>query len=349
MMQMSSVDYRNHARMPFGIAAVDIATMGGFPIGGSTVISGQPRSGKSTLLYYAIAAFLVHDERDAALFLAEDKFDVDYASSIFACEGLDPQRALARLHIYIPEFLEDCLDEIQKIITEPEYDHIGFIGNDSLGSMVSQAREDDSYTDERYPLEPKKINLFMAATAPRLAKRRIEMSPVTIMHITHEYQGTAPGPKAPQPVKVAGGTKLAYLSHLRLRTLRPQYIPAHNPVQVEVRVVVTGNRGPAYEEAVFRVNQRRVAGNPPGYVDQMEFVWTAGLRCGYITGGGGRWSVGGETVGGKFEAFEHWRRRGDLYVRDRKAIVETMIAKRQEEDAEEGKRRRREQSNEEES
>lgn len=124
-------------RIPSGSFSLDCELGGGYPEGRITIIAGPFSSGKTFLLYKAIAEGQKKYPNKIAVFIdQEGTFDSDWAENF----GID----LDRLEVVRPATAEQGFDILVGLMQSP---HISVLGLDSLASMASSKEIESSMED----------------------------------------------------------------------------------------------------------------------------------------------------------------------------------------------------------
>jgi recombination protein RecA len=159
-------------RIPTGILNLDIATNGGYPAGGMTMLVGSPNSGKNTLLFWACAEQqrIYGDDCRIAIIgteLALDKgharqcgFQVALSEDEIAAEdikahktlkrGLTPEEIdelrtqVGRVVISPPDIAEKSFEMVVKLVESNSYNIVAI---DSFGSILPEIDADKSMED----------------------------------------------------------------------------------------------------------------------------------------------------------------------------------------------------------
>jgi RecA/RadA recombinase len=134
----SPVAMKGASTLPTGIPAFDEATGGGFPTNRISVVYGEPDSGKTLLLYTAIAHYQQLDpHRTAVLFDLKRDCTLDWAIGL----GIEPERLVT----VRPDNAEQATEMLAELIAA---DDVGLIGVDSLACLISAEELEKSASEK---------------------------------------------------------------------------------------------------------------------------------------------------------------------------------------------------------
>lgn len=304
-------------RLRTGIGSLDIATGGGLPEGKNILITGRPKSSKTTVTYHSLRQFQRKDPRKAVIIASEGKEDEEWMDLI----GVDR----SRVEIKPVDFLGVILDYL--LDTAESEDEIGFGIVDSLAAMSAERRFGKKLDDAVMPVEAAMTNSFFGQIGKYQSDRIGRGKPLTLLYINHEHRmiGNTTGPT---PVTIPRGQRQIYLAATRIRMMRSEYgrkVTLHGiarPQEVEVHFNVVSNLGgPGDIDGSFLLYQLSHDGHPAGYIEQRDLWWGYGRKTGYIEQSGKKFTVGGREVGAKDDVFALWNSDNTVYEADQDAIL----------------------------
>ena len=301
-------------RLPFGIGAVDLNTEGGWLVGRVNLLTGRPKTGKTTVAGYALASFHTHDKRRAWLYNGEYKLSLDWLVKL----GADA----ARMEIRPPQFLEEVCDEIIYTVMAAEGTDVGFVFIDGIRMIPSQVRDGvgEKSSVAYSPISPEAhiLNRFFAKVALYQAKRIWNgHAPVTLFIVNHETRGMPVGDFA-APIVIPGGTVQLFAAGLRIRFVMPQYLGKRTvegmeiATRVEFNFTVEANLGGRSQNSgVFRMYQTERTGE----IDEVEQYIAWGEQVGFLKASEKNVTVDGEEIGGEGRPalVAYWRTHPQQY------------------------------------
>ena len=121
-------------RIPTGVFELDLAMGGGFPRGKCSIVFGPESSGKTNLVYLAIASHQrLLPELTCAFIDVEHAFDPDW----FKALGGDPDKLL----VISPAYAEQAVDIIESLLRAED---CGLVAVDSLAALVTTSEMESS-------------------------------------------------------------------------------------------------------------------------------------------------------------------------------------------------------------
>lgn len=316
-------------RIRTGIGALDVVLGGGVPLGGSTLIWGPPKAGKTTVVGNIIASFQRQSDQDIIYVETEDKYDSEYFQSIgvmFNDHFIKKEGVY-----YLSEVLDFGLEILRGI---EEYENVGMVIIDSVGGLHAEMRVEKSVDDRMIPPESLIISQTMGQYITEQKRRRYLKKPVTTIFTTHQLMRNSTNPRLPPSAVPAGGNRFQFLTGTRIRLRKVEYQNEttvqgiKRPIRGEIPFQVNANLGgPSGDSGSFRFFQ--VASLPflPGQPDELDFWWNFGAKTGYIGGGGQAWTVGNrpDVYKGKIPVLDFWRENMVAYREDQENILPLAI------------------------
>lgn len=215
-------------------ALQEVMKLPGLPLGHITFDYGLSDSGKTTMLFHAVAQCQKQGILPVIILTGpEKKIDWDRARAMGVqyTGDLPKDQQLKDEFILVNEdmeTLEDAFGFINEVITNVErgelpYDVMFF--HDSIGNTLSvQAIDIDKKTGARvikdiHMKNAKIIGEQLVALAPRIQNSRKDTRPhfIGAFFITSMYEGVPAFPGAPKPWKVKGGNKPKFVSSIMIR------------------------------------------------------------------------------------------------------------------------------------
>ena len=121
-------------RIPTGVFALDLAMGGGFPRGKCSIVFGPESSGKTNLVYLAIASHQkLWPDLTCAFVDVEHAFDPDW----FLALGGDPDKLL----VISPAYAEQAVDIVESLLRAED---CGIVAIDSLAALVTSSEMESS-------------------------------------------------------------------------------------------------------------------------------------------------------------------------------------------------------------
>lgn len=276
-------------RMATGIFEVDVALGGGFPRGRYSIIYGPEGSGKTNLMYCAMATAqrLPPPNNKAVLVDLEDTFDPKWAQQF----GVDTDALI----VIKPSYGEQAMDLIDALIVA---DDVAFMGVDSLAMVISTKEINQSSEN------------FDVGTAAILIKR---MCNKLILALSEEKKrGHAPcvifinqtrmkiGVMFGDPETIPGGQTMKFLSSMTVRVYGKNKIDkAENPDLAafkETHMVVKKAKVPVNKMAVdYDMCVMAHGVLRPGQSDSWNTVADHLKKLGSLANTGKGWSLLGKV------------------------------------------------------
>lgn len=157
-------DQPDPERIPSSVAAFDIATGGGWPIGRLSMIHSKESRGKTTLMLVTIADYLRRNPKMKAAFVdAEKKLSTTWARKL----GIDQKRFIPLW----PDWAEQSVDWVEGLLLrQPD---VGLIVYDSVAALQTRAEVEKTADEDTYGGAGKAMSKMAkkATTAICLAKR----------------------------------------------------------------------------------------------------------------------------------------------------------------------------------
>jgi recombination protein RecA len=226
----------NVRRLPTGVFEFDLATGGGFPFNRYSIVYGPESSGKTNLIYKAIAqAQRLPPPCNKAVFIdLEGTFDGGWASHF----GVD----LDTLIVAKPSYGEQAVDMIDALVRAND---VAFLAVDSIAVLIA-AKEVEGSTEKAdvgtSALLIKRLSNKLAIALSEEQKRDHEIS-VVLLNQTRFKIGVMFG----DPETMPGGQTVKFNASLIIR------ISGKNKVVKEISATV-----PAFKETTIRVKKAKV-------------------------------------------------------------------------------------------
>ena len=232
--KLTEVIYKKDKFVNLCPALQEVMKLPGLPLGHIVFDYGLSDSGKTSLLFHAVAKCQQQKILPVIILTGPEKkvdwsraraMGVQYTGDLPADQQKSDEFILVQENL---ETLEDVFTFMNKIITSVEngelpYDVYFF--HDSIGNTLSeQAVEVDKKTGDRvvkdiHMKNAKIIGEQLISLAPRIQNSRKDTYPhfVGAYFITSMYEGQPAFPGAPKPWKIKGGNKPKFVSSIMIR------------------------------------------------------------------------------------------------------------------------------------
>ena len=199
------------------------AVGGGIPRGRETLLSGDPDSGKTTLVLETIAKRQQEDPDFYALWLESE--NSLKASFIFDYLHMDPKRFIVMN--YVPsksKSAEDYLDDVKSMIETGMFDIVVI---NSLKMLVPENDYDKDMKEETVAAQARMNSKLVRRMTPKVAEAKCAF--VVIEHLTTQIGVYSPGGT---PKGIAGGQAIKYWSALTIQ-LKSEFLKSEDPIKPE--------------------------------------------------------------------------------------------------------------------
>lgn len=281
-------------RIQSGVFVFDMYTGGGVPVNRFTIFQGGESSGKSTMLLRVIGMYLANNpDMKAAYVDFEHSYDEEWASRFI--DDLD------RVYYIDPDSGEQGVDIIRVLA---ESSDIGFIGVDSIGSMVP-VKEYEKMAGESTPaLQAKLTNemirkVHLATSESK--KMGKNLTTVIICQVSAKFGMLSFG----EAFQSVGSKMLKMISSLTVRfnqvtTKRLGSTNASTPIKSVHKIFTEKNKtSVAKREGIYSMYLFDYKDYPAGYIDEAEDVVKYAYKAGIITREGNKWICKGKKFDNK--------------------------------------------------
>lgn len=238
-----------------GIEALDALLLGGFPAGQLTEVYGPYGSGKSTILYHALAANRKLKRIDIGLKRPVSAAFVDTEASFEGERARMVGVRTKRLALITPDYGEQALDLLFALTAAG----IRLAAVDSLRGLVSAKLIGESVEQDSVALQARLFAKFF----PRYVLLRKRPALLCVNQITSRI-GI---PQWADPYTTPGGHAIKHLAYLRLEVKRRKTMKVKDkPIGQEVAVRITKSKycSPMRDTTLFLMYDR-------GYISQGEW------------------------------------------------------------------------------
>jgi len=281
-------------RFTSGCMPLDLALGGGWPEGRITELFGSESSGKTSLLYHAIAAYQKkYPDKNIVWVDSEYSYDPIYAEAI----GVDTDFILK----YDPRDGNEGFEVMKKLAQEG----FGLILVDSVAALGSKEEMEGSMLDSQRMASQAR----MMSAGLKVLNNIMARNGATII-FTNQMRDK-PGVMYGEPTTTSGGRALKFYTSIRveLKTIGTESV-GDEKVASKVRAIVKKNKTAApWRQAEFAITYG--VG-----IDMFIGVFTSALELGIITQQGSWYSFEGNRIGnGKLATMEFFKNDQEAYKR----------------------------------
>ena len=193
----------SYERLRTGSLQLDIATNGGWVYGGINALEGWESSGKTTMLYYAIAEHQRNYPDKAVLMVDyEQSYNTEYASRL----GVDTKNVI----LTQPPNFDDGLTIMLELA---ETGLVGLIAIDSVASTMTKTEMEGEIDKQTIGQKPKMSGKFLSKINPFIRKHNIAM-------FVLNQKRTDPGIMYGSKDTVPGGNAWRFFYAIRVDVMR---------------------------------------------------------------------------------------------------------------------------------
>lgn len=314
---MSLAQLEPQTRIPTGIGPIDLYTMGGFPEGGTTLLTGKSGSGKTTVATLALAGYQKLRPDMKALYLnVENKIDPVWARKLGV--NLDIPEGIT---LYRPESTEEGQYIVRHAMEERE--DVGFILVDSLAALCPEGEGEAEVGEEQMGLAARLNNKWFRQVVSLQNQLVAKHKSCTLVIINQERES----------MKLYGGTVLPggngqrFQAALWIRFLKAEHTlhpKLDIPMKTLIRFVLEKNMGGASGwPGEFYLHVTPHGPWKVGDIEDHGFVWQwAAQRLGIVRAAGSKGFEFDGTFGKKEDFLTQWRAQGPLY-----SLVKQLLGK----------------------
>jgi recombination protein RecA len=276
-------------RFSSGSLALDIDLGGGWPERKVIEIFGPESSGKSLLLYHAIATVTNRDKNNKAVLIDEEgSYDIAWGKKCGIKEG--------NLEIVRSEYAEQALDILELCVQSGEF---GLVGLDSIAALIPKEELDGSTEDWQMGLTARLMNKCCRKCyrALNASSRSGGSTTVFLINQLRFKIGQVFG----NPETTTGGQGVKYASSIRL-DIRKDSMVTQDEVLIgqDTRYTVVKNKtAPPLKKGHFRYG---VAHEFAGKINNYRALAEVGELLGFLSKAGS-W-YGGEWLPSKLQGFD---------------------------------------------
>lgn len=313
---MSLAELEPCERIPTGIGPIDLYTCGGFPKGGTTLLTGKTNSGKTTVGVKGMVGYLRLCPKMNAIYLnAENKIDKDWARK----NGMSGMEE--RVTVFRPESTEEGQYIVRQAMEfRPD---VGFIFVDSLAALCPEAEGEADVGEEQMGLAARANNKWFRQLVSLQNKLVATGKDCTLVVINQERES----------MKMFGGTVLPggngqrYQAGLWIRFLQSEHVmhpKLHIPMKILIRFVLEKNLGGASKwPGEFYLHVVPNGDWKVGDIEDHGFVWHwAAQQLGILRPAGSKGFEFQGKFGKKEDFLSQWRAQGPLY-----SLVKKLLGK----------------------
>jgi recombination protein RecA len=282
--------------IPTGALSLDLALgIGGFPRGRIVEVYGPESSGKTTLMYHAIAEAQRAGGR-CAFVDAEHSMDPTYAAAI----GVDTSALL----LSQPDHGEQGLEILDLLVRSGE---VALAVVDSVAALTPLVELEGAMGDQTVGLQARMMGQAMRKLAGHV---RVAGATVLFTNQLRERVGVVYGPKETQP----GGRALKFYASQRLDIRRIETLKeGDEAVGNRTRVKVVKNKlAPPFRQAEFDIDYGRG-------ISRVGCVLDVAVQAGVVERSGSFFAFGEERLG-------QGRAKARAFLEERPELVETIAA-----------------------
>jgi recombination protein RecA len=280
--------------IPTGALALDMALgVGGFPRGRIVEVYGPESSGKTTLMYHAIAEAQRLGGR-CAFVDAEHSMDPTYAAAI----GVDTSSLL----LSQPDHGEQGLEILDLLVRSGD---VALVVVDSVAALTPKAELEGAMGDQMVGLQARMMGQAMRKLAGHV---REAGATVLFTNQLRERVGVVYGPKETQP----GGRALKFYASQRLDIRRIETLKeGEEATGNRTRVKVVKNKvAPPFRQAEFDIDYGRG-------ISQVGCVLDVAVQAGVVKRSGAFFAYGEERLG-------QGRAKAKAFLEERPELVEAI-------------------------